>query len=156
MPLYRPVSFCIRFHFVLKLWTLHYLCTCWGNISQVLWAIGYGPKLWIRLVPSSGKWLENHTPHTKQWLHHSRLKRRGHQPKKNYPWEWFTPSLLHPTISAGRQDFTTYLPLPPLSMTQGRDPGPWSNMPGGSPQWINITHSRPQEAAVLGAWHEGT
>jgi hypothetical protein len=50
------------------------------------------------------------------------------------------PSLLHPTISIGRRDFTTYLPLPPLSATQGRDPGPQSNVPGGSSQRINITY----------------
>jgi hypothetical protein len=61
------------------------------------------------------------------------------------------PSLLHPTISVGRRDFTTYLPLPTLSMTRGRDSGPRSNVPRGSPQRINIAHSGSQEAAVLGA-----
>jgi hypothetical protein len=29
-----------------------------------------------------------------------------------------------------------------------------SNVP--APQWINIARSRPREAVVLGAWHEGT
>jgi hypothetical protein len=28
---------------------------CRGNVPQVPWAANYGPKLWIRLVPSSGK-----------------------------------------------------------------------------------------------------
>jgi hypothetical protein len=44
------------------------------------------------------------------------------------------PSLLHPTISMGRWDFTTRLPLPPLSSTRGRDSGPWSSVPEGFPQ----------------------
>jgi hypothetical protein len=54
-------------------------------------------------------------------------------------------------ISAGKRDFTTCLPLPPLSTTQGRDTGPRSNVPGDSPQWINIAHSMPLEVAVLGS-----
>jgi hypothetical protein len=64
------------------------------------------------------------------------------------------PSLLYPMISVSRRDFTTYLPLPPLSMTRGRDPGPQSNVPRGSPQRINIVRSGPREVAVLGARHE--
>jgi hypothetical protein len=47
-------------------------------------------------------------------------------------------SLLHPMISVARWDFTTCLPIPPLSLTRGKDPGPWSNMPRGFPQWISI------------------
>jgi hypothetical protein len=35
-----------------------------GLVPQVPRAIGYGPKFWIRLVPSNSKWLENHTPST--------------------------------------------------------------------------------------------
>jgi hypothetical protein len=50
----------------------------WGNIPQVPRAAGYGPKLWIRSMPSSGKWLGNHRPHTRKQSHHSKLKRRGH------------------------------------------------------------------------------
>jgi hypothetical protein len=45
-------------------------------------SIGYGPKLWIRSIPSSGKRLGNHIPHTMERPHHSRLKRRDHQHKK--------------------------------------------------------------------------
>jgi hypothetical protein len=45
-----------------------------GNVPCVPWATSYGPKFWMRLVPSSGKWLANHTPHTRKWPHHSRLK----------------------------------------------------------------------------------
>jgi hypothetical protein len=51
--------------------------------TQVPRAAGYDPKLWIQSIPSSSKWLGNHTPHTRERPHHSRLKRRGHQPKKN-------------------------------------------------------------------------
>jgi hypothetical protein len=66
------------------------------------------------------------------------------------------PSPLHPMISTGRWDFTTCLPLPPLLMTRVKDPGPRTIMPGSSLQRICIARSEPQEAAVLGAWHEGT
>jgi hypothetical protein len=95
----------------------------WCNIPWAPWATGYDPKFWIRSIPSSGKWLENHIPLARKWPHHSRLKWRGHQPKKNQSWKWSTPSL-HLMNSVGRQDFTTCLPLPPFLSTRGRDPGP--------------------------------
>jgi hypothetical protein len=41
------------------------------------------------------------------WLHHSGLKRRGHQPKRNWTWEQSTPSLFLVTIDVGMQDFVT-------------------------------------------------
>jgi hypothetical protein len=56
---------------------------CRGNVPRLLWATDYGPKLWIQSVPSSSKRLGNHTPHTSERPHHSRLKRRDHKPKKN-------------------------------------------------------------------------
>jgi hypothetical protein len=59
-------------------------------------------------------------------------------------------------ISAGKWDFTTVLPLPPLSLTQGIDMGPWTDMSEGYPQQINIVRSGPREAAALGVWHEET
>jgi hypothetical protein len=57
-------------------------CHCRGNIPWVPQATDYDPKLWIQSVSSNGKQLGNHTPRTRKWSHHSRLKRRGHQPKK--------------------------------------------------------------------------
>jgi hypothetical protein len=55
-----------------------------GNLPRVPWATTYGPKKpWIRSVLASGKRLRSHTPCTKKRPHHSRLNRRGHQPKKN-------------------------------------------------------------------------
>jgi hypothetical protein len=54
-----------------------------SNIPRVPWATGYGPKFWIRSIPSNGKRLWNHAPHTMKWPYHSRLKMGGHQPKKN-------------------------------------------------------------------------
>jgi hypothetical protein len=51
----------------------------------------------------------------------------------------------------GRQDFATYVPLPPLSSTRGIDLGPLSSVPEGFPQWISITRTGPQEAVALGA-----
>jgi hypothetical protein len=65
-------------------------------------------------------------------------------------------SLLHPTISTGRWNFTTGLSLPPLVSTRGRDPSPRSNVLGSFPQQISIVRSGPQEAVALGAWHKGT
>jgi hypothetical protein len=38
--------------------------TCRGLKPWVPWVAGYGPKLWIRPVASSGKRLGNHTPRT--------------------------------------------------------------------------------------------
>jgi hypothetical protein len=38
---------------------------------------------WIRSVPSSGIWLENHTPSTRKLPYLYGLKRGAHQPKKN-------------------------------------------------------------------------
>jgi hypothetical protein len=58
-------------------------------------------------------------------------------------------------ISMDRWDVTTYLPLPPLSMTRDTDPGPRTSMPGGSSQWKSIARFEPWEAAILGAWREG-
>jgi hypothetical protein len=55
-------------------------------------------------------------------------------------------SLLHHMISMGRRDFVT---LPPLSSTQGIDPGPWSDMPRGYQQRISIAHFEPREVATL-------
>jgi hypothetical protein len=60
-----------------------FLASCRGNIAPVPSAAGYDPKLWLRSVPSSDKWLGNYTPRIRERPHHSRLKRRGHQPKKN-------------------------------------------------------------------------
>jgi hypothetical protein len=48
---------------------------CRGNVPRVPWATGYGPKFWIRSVPSSGKQLGSHTPRIRKLLHHSRLKK---------------------------------------------------------------------------------
>jgi hypothetical protein len=48
----------------------------WYHSSQIT-----APKIWIQSVPSSGKRLARHAPHTEQRTHHSRLKRRGHQHK---------------------------------------------------------------------------
>jgi hypothetical protein len=39
-----------------------------GLVPRELWVTCYGPKLWIRPLPSSGKWLGNHTPYTKYGL----------------------------------------------------------------------------------------
>jgi hypothetical protein len=47
---------------------------CLGIILHVPQATGYGLEFWIRLVPSNGKRLANHTPHTRKWPHQSRLK----------------------------------------------------------------------------------
>jgi hypothetical protein len=55
------------------------------------------------------------------------------------------PSHPHHMISAGRRDFATYLPLPPLSSTRG---------PGQA--CAGATRFGPQEVVALGAWHEGT
>jgi hypothetical protein len=35
---------------------------CRGLVPQVLRVTDYGPKFYARLVPSSGKWVGNHTP----------------------------------------------------------------------------------------------
>jgi hypothetical protein len=40
------------------------------------------------------------------------------------------PSILYPTISMGRWDFTTYLPLLPLSMTREETRAPDQMCPG--------------------------
>jgi hypothetical protein len=56
-----------------------------GNIPHVSWAIGYGPKIWIRSVPSSAKRLGNNTSRTSEWPHHSKLKRRATNLKKTNP-----------------------------------------------------------------------
>jgi hypothetical protein len=55
------------------------------------------------------------------------------------------PSHLHHMISAGRRDFATYLPLPPLSLTRG---------PGQAR--AGATRFGPREVVTLGAWHEET
>jgi hypothetical protein len=39
---------------------------CQGKVTQVHCVTSYGPKFWIRLVPSSSKRLENHTPRTRK------------------------------------------------------------------------------------------
>jgi hypothetical protein len=35
---------------------------CWGLVPWVPWTTDYEQKIWIRPVPSSGKWLGNHAP----------------------------------------------------------------------------------------------
>jgi hypothetical protein len=35
---------------------------CRGLVPRVPWVVGYGPKIWIRSVPFSGKGLGNQTP----------------------------------------------------------------------------------------------
>jgi hypothetical protein len=54
---------------------------------------------------------EAHTPYL-IWLHHSWLKRRGHQPKKIQTRKQSIPSLFLITVDVGRQDFTICLPDP--------------------------------------------
>jgi hypothetical protein len=58
---------------------------CRGNIPCIPWATGYSINLWIWLVPSSGKRLGNHTTHTREWPHHSSLKRRTTNIKRTNP-----------------------------------------------------------------------
>jgi hypothetical protein len=88
---------------------------CEGLVPRVTWTAGYGPKLWIRSVPSNSNWLEKHTPCTR-YGHHSWLKRRGRQPKKNQTQEQSAPSHFLITIDMGRKDFTTCLPNSPPSL----------------------------------------
>jgi hypothetical protein len=45
--------------------------------------------------------------------------------------------------------------FPPVSLTQGRDPSPWSTVLRGFPQWISTARFRPREALILHVWHEG-
>jgi hypothetical protein len=68
------------------------------------------------------------------------------------------PSLLHPMISAGGRDFSTCLPMSPLSSTQGKDL-PWApgqTHPGASRSGYALPTLGPREVAALGAWHKGT
>jgi hypothetical protein len=52
------------------------------------------------------------------WPHHSWLKRKGYQSKKNWIREQSTSSLFLITVDMSKQDFTTYLPGLPPSLTQ--------------------------------------
>jgi hypothetical protein len=37
---------------------------CWGLVPRVPRVTGYSPTIWLRPVPTSSKWLGNHTSHT--------------------------------------------------------------------------------------------
>jgi hypothetical protein len=69
-------------------------------------------------------------------------------PKDNPCYRFFTLRL-----GTDRQDFTTCLSFPTLSLTRGRDTGPRSNVLGGGgfPQADITTHFGPLKVSVLRA-----
>jgi hypothetical protein len=89
-------------------------------------------NFWIRSVPSSGKRLGNHTPYTRKWPHHSRMKKRGHQPKKTNPGN----DLCHhfSTLRLARADRISPPVYPScLSDDLGQRPGPLVKCTRGLP-----------------------
>jgi hypothetical protein len=112
--------------------------SCWGLVRRIPRVAGYGPKFWIRQVPSSSKRLQNHTPHvrygptTPNWRGGATNLKRT-KPKSN-PWHHF-PSFM---IVVDRQDFATCLPVPPPSLTWDGHERP-INLPGGFQYRIGST-----------------
>jgi hypothetical protein len=108
--------------------------SCWGRYPRYRRPPVTAQNSWYdRFPPAANGWRTIHPvsgngPTTPSWRGGAtNLKRTN---PGNDPW----PSLLHPMISMGRRDFATYLPFLPLSLTQGKDPSPWSSVPRGFPQ----------------------
>jgi hypothetical protein len=83
-----------------------------------------GHWLWPKIMNMNGslQWQmagESYTLY-RIWLHHSKLKMTGHQPKKNYSQEQSMFLLFHPTMGLGKQDFATCLAVPPTLLTGGK------------------------------------
>jgi hypothetical protein len=87
-----------------------------------------GHQLWPKILDTTGSLQRQTTvePYTSYriWPHHSWLKRRDHQTKKNWVREQSSPSLFLITVDVGRQDFATCLPDQPPSSTQDQPEHP--------------------------------
>jgi hypothetical protein len=66
------------------------------------------------------------------------------------------PLLFLLTIDMGRQNFTTYLPVPPPSSTRGKAQPSDQQVWGLSAMDMLYQHQGPQKVVALSTWHDAT
>jgi hypothetical protein len=124
---------------------------CRGLVPQVA---GYGPKIWIQLVPSSGIQLRNKVPRIEYGPTTPSFRGGTTNQKRTKPGalggQDFSPVLSPFSVALGRHDFSTSQPSP-LHPPSSRQLGLQAFCIGQAP-----LEAGPQEAAAFNVWHNKT
>jgi hypothetical protein len=124
---------------------------CWELLgSSTLGTMGHRLKPKILDTTDSLQLQMAGEPYTPYWIwpHHSKLKTRGHQPKKNLSQEQSTPSLFPPSDGHGQVGFHHLSTRLASLLDLGQDPSLQSNVPMGFQQ--RISTARPEAS-----WSDG-